>query len=114
LCSDTNEAAYHHWLTNNRNIATGSLFDNQDPGKRLKFQGIPIKPYAAWPDNYIMLTSLDNLVVKMFIRMFLEQQRFVDEGIDKFRLRYAADCGFVETDGVVVLKGVTTGVTASL
>ena len=113
-CSDSVEAAYAKWLRENRNISTASYYEGEDPGNRIKYDGIAVKPYNMWPDDSIMFVNKRNVCPGMFIKIFLEQDHDPDAGVDKYILRYASDIVFAEPELVRVWDGIDLGVAASL
>jgi len=113
-CSDSVEAAYAQWLTSNRGYTTASYYEHKDPGDRIKYQGIRVKPFAAWPDTHVMLVDRRNCCPGIFIGMFLERFRDIDAGVDKYILRWASDIAFAEPELVRVWYGINLGVSASL
>jgi hypothetical protein len=113
-CSVNVESAYAKWLRANTNIATGSFYEGQDPGNRIKFDGIQVKPYNMWPDDTIMLVNKRNVCPGIFIKIFLEQFHDPDAGVDKYIMRYASDIAFAEPELVIAWTGLNLGVAASL
>lgn len=113
-CSQNVESAYAKWLRENTNIATGSFYEGQDPGNRIKYDGIRVVPYNAWPDTHIQLVSKWNACPGIFIEMFLELKHDADAGVDLYILRFAGDFAFAEPALVRQWAGLDLGVVASL
>lgn len=113
-CSDSVEAAYAKWLRDNRSISTASYYEGEDPGNRIKFDGVPVKPINMWPDTHIMFVNRLNVCPGIFIKMFLEQKHDPDPGTDMYFLRYASDIKFAEPELVVAWSGLKLGAVASV
>lgn len=82
---------------------------NPDYAGQLEYGGIPFWQSDAMPDDTIMLVPRSNLVAGIWNQMSYKEQEFVDPGIIVQVFRYACDFKFVQTAGVMVLKGIDVG-----
>jgi len=109
LCSPKTEAAYDMYLKITPN-AMGTRYESQNMIDRLQFKGAAIRRFAKCPDDTIILTHKWNIRVGFWVQMYLESQRFIDPGIDKFVMRYSCDVKYVHPSGAVVFQGLENSV----
>lgn len=112
-CSPRVEAAYQMYLRTYPQ-ALGQWAITADGKNAMSVFGVPIKSLESMPDTTVILTNRNNIVAGFFVEMYLEQQRFIDEGIDKYVLRYSFDVKYAMPAALAVHTGVNVGVISSL
>ena len=113
LCSPHFDGAYQMFCQSNPK-SLGVMYKSPDMMGQMAFMGSPIVPLAGMPDDTLILTHRSNINIGFWLRMFLETQRDIDAGVDKFVLRYSMDATYTFPAGAVCFQGVEVGIYPSL